>query len=87
MLLVINPYSNSLLCSLCYDSLYKYYKVLLFILLLEMLMEMAGHLSCLDEPHPGDIAPIKPRPGIRQEKEKETLFPNYKKSKLWTDKK
>ena len=52
-----------------------------------MLMEMAGHLSCLDEPHPGDIAPIKPRPGIRQEKEKETLFPNYKKSKLWPVKK
>ena len=51
-----------------------------------MLMEMAGKLTCLDEPHPADIPKSKERPGIRQEKEKETLFSN-KKSKLWPAKK
>ena len=50
-----------------------------------MLMEMAGNLSCLAEAHPADIPITKERPGIRQEKEKETLFPNYK--KLWPKKK
>ena len=53
---------------------------------LEMLMEMGGHLNCMDEPHPGEISK-KPRPGIREEKEKEELFSFKKKSKVWPFKK
>ena len=50
-------------------------------------MEMAGHLSCMDEPHPGELSKKNPRPGIREEKEKEELFSFKKKSKVWPFKK
>ncbi|KAI6646981.1 hypothetical protein LOD99_8980 [Oopsacas minuta] len=53
----------------------------------EMMMEMAGNLSCMDEPHPMDLHKFVERPGIRQENEKEKLFSFKKKSKLWPSKK